>query len=406
MTKYLKIISKLFVVLLLVPLLNNCKSTNSVNSGIQIFNMEPLWESSGSFLLSEIAESIDYVKLEITDNPASILGPVYMTKIKALEDYFIVYRREAPVLLYSSKGEFLNTIGHIGKGPGEYTNVGSIMTSEDEKSIWIVELDANKMIHYSIEGEHIKDIAIDKNGCKGVIHDNQIYLLCLAIGYEFQDESKIDVLDLEGNVLNQVPLYVDRRWCHGRQSYIFQQLAFVDNHLHHFEPPYDTVFSLQEDGQWSPQYAFDSGRNRIPFKVFCEGNPNLFKPYSFINLVKETEDYYFIEGVHQQQGKNMIAHKSEGWVKNCDYTNDKLDQVWRFSGMENDIDGGLPFWPYYTYKNEFTFTLIDPLNMIEFTEAMTDIDDIDPAHRKKLNELLANLDEEDNPIVMRVNLKK
>ena len=78
------------------------------------------------------------------------------------------------------------------------------------------------------------------------------------------------------------------------------------------------------------------------------------------------------------------------------------------SGLINDLDGGLSFWPrYYTSESE----LIDFWQAYEMKEILTkeyfSAHEIkNPQAHQKLNEMLIKLDEEDNPVIVIGKLKE
>ena len=83
------------------------------------------------------------------------------------------------------------------------------------------------------------------------------------------------------------------------------------------------------------------------------------------------------------------------------------DPFSHMSGLINDLDGGMSFWPkYYTSENE----LIDIWQSYEMKELLTEeyfaTHEIkNPQAHQKLKELLKNLDEEDNPVIVIAKLK-
>ena len=95
-----------------------------------------------------------------------------------------------------------------------------------------------------------------------------------------------------------------------------------------------------------------------------------------------------------------------------DITNQKTrlldsDPVSRLTGLINDLDDGLSFWPRYcTSDNE----LIDIWQAHEMEGILTEeyfaAHEIKyPQAHQKLKELLKNLDEEDNPVIVIGKLK-
>lgn len=153
-------------------------------------------------------------------------------------------------------------------------------------------------------------------------------------------------------------------------------------------------------------WIIDCGSNRLPEEAYTEHRFNeIFQTYSLVSMLLESPDYFFIRGVHKQKTKLILAEKSNLRVRPCEFTNEKLERPWKYQGLINDIDGGVPFWPRTSVEDRYLATLIDPIDLIDFEPAMGDASAYEEKHRKKLDELMKNIDPEGNPVVMIVKLK-
>ena len=77
-----------------------------------------------SLLLSESAEKLEIVSLEMTDQ--SMLGEIRRIQVTD-HNIWIDHGREFYIYRFSRSGKFLNKIGSIGKGPGEYTTYSTFL---------------------------------------------------------------------------------------------------------------------------------------------------------------------------------------------------------------------------------------------------------------------------------------
>ena len=109
-----------------------------VKSTIPTYDLTNHWEAEELTLLSDIAESIEYIPLEMTKNPSSTLDGSIKISMAVSSDYFLLYSLDKNVTLYSSSGKFLREIGRKGKGPGEYLSIKGIKFSENEQSVWLL----------------------------------------------------------------------------------------------------------------------------------------------------------------------------------------------------------------------------------------------------------------------------
>ena len=113
----------MFLLLIGVFVLLGCSSNKKQEpiskSGIPVINLSEDVSTVPSLLLSEVAEKLEIVPLEMTDE--SVLSDI--TEMQVTDhNIWIDHGREFYIYRFSRSGKFLNKIGSIGQGPGEYTN--------------------------------------------------------------------------------------------------------------------------------------------------------------------------------------------------------------------------------------------------------------------------------------------
>ena len=76
-------------------------------------------------------------------------------------------------------------------------------------------------------------------------------------------------------------------------------------------------------------------------------------------------------------------------------------------GLINDIDGGLPIWPYYCSDDNELVGILKAEDMKELlTEKYFSTREVKDAEaQQRLKKLVKNLKEEDNPVIMFAKLK-
>ena len=115
-----------------------------------------------SLPLSEIAEEITAIELEFTDE--SPINPDNIQRILISENHIITVETvltsgsTPKILVFSKDGKFLNRIGSVGQGPGEYTWILNAALDEKNKRLFITTLFSNKIICYSLDGKFLKEI--------------------------------------------------------------------------------------------------------------------------------------------------------------------------------------------------------------------------------------------------------
>lgn len=103
--------------------------------------------------LDEIFADIEFVPLEFAE--AAPVATVYQSMVA---DGMIFLNTHGAVSVYSLDGKYVRTIGHKGRGPGEYANVNSFYVSGG----YVYILDWNrKLVKYSVDGDFVKEMRLD-----------------------------------------------------------------------------------------------------------------------------------------------------------------------------------------------------------------------------------------------------
>ena len=133
---------------------SNKKQEPISKSGVPVINLSEDVSTVPSLLLSEAAEKLEIVPLEMTDQ--SMLGEIRRIQVTEhdiwIHDFnkFYIYR-------FSRTGKFLNRIGSIGQAPGEYVNFSTFLVDEYKKEVYIIS-NNNGILVYNFKGEFKKKI--------------------------------------------------------------------------------------------------------------------------------------------------------------------------------------------------------------------------------------------------------
>ena len=108
----------------------------------------PIADKNDSLRLSSIIDEIELIKLETSrDCP---IGTI--TQVLYDENSFFCYDNSVrQILRFSLDGKFLNNIGHVGRGHGEYFNPDFISLNQSKKEIWIHD-NCTNFVKYNYEG--------------------------------------------------------------------------------------------------------------------------------------------------------------------------------------------------------------------------------------------------------------
>jgi hypothetical protein len=145
MKRYLLCITVLAFLLLSC---SNTKQGNLLEIPIDI-------DQNNSLALSEIAEEIKVIELELTDKSTLKMDDI-AGNLLIYDDFIVVlndYGRE--IILFDNHGKFIRQIGSRGQGPGEFTRVHSITADIQNEKIFVASF--KKIICYDLKGNLIND---------------------------------------------------------------------------------------------------------------------------------------------------------------------------------------------------------------------------------------------------------
>ena len=103
----------------LFVLFASCSNKESGSKNLPFLNIEEGLKNQKEMFLSDIADSIGYIKLETTPECLIGNGSAYIRNDKV----FVHTIKPARVLVFNTKGKYLYKLDKQGQGPGEYTNL-------------------------------------------------------------------------------------------------------------------------------------------------------------------------------------------------------------------------------------------------------------------------------------------
>jgi hypothetical protein len=143
----------IFTAIVLLALFTNCHREVKIEAehfvGIDI-------NKAGSMDISETAEIVGIVPLELTDN--SMIREI--SKIYVIDQYILVVDLwKSEIYLFNrSGGDFVRNIGRKGQGPGEYIMFNDVFYDEDSGLIYAHERIKRSMYVYDLTGELIREM--------------------------------------------------------------------------------------------------------------------------------------------------------------------------------------------------------------------------------------------------------
>ncbi|GHT59008.1 hypothetical protein AGMMS50239_04690 [Bacteroidia bacterium] len=108
---------------------------------------------NNSLPLSEIAEEITAIELELTDE--NVINPTYFQRIIISENEVFIADR-SKIFVFSKTGKFIRSIGSQGQGPREYTYIKNFALDKKNKRLLITSYN-RKIISYDLNGNFLKE---------------------------------------------------------------------------------------------------------------------------------------------------------------------------------------------------------------------------------------------------------
>lgn len=335
-------------------------------------------EQEQSIPISQICDKVIPLKLKNTDIPISEIAK----NITVDKDNLFLYDSGRKVILrFNLKGEFLNTIGHTGKGPGEYTYGSGFTIDAVKKHVFflttsgLLQFDYNGNFlsqHKNIKGERIQFIS---NKLYISYSDSKTNFKTAPPSIEFT--RKISILDSYCKSFNNVVVRHYKVKGQRPNLRVFKHsypIGQVNNKIFIYIPEnfgvitsiYDTLYTLNNDKELIPWLKLDFGK------------------------------------IHQQDGQTEVVVENICLTKRFVFCN----YQWEFK-----YKGKYIF--LYDQKNNIGFSSKEYNDDIYHT-GQADLFPIDTSNDlfyfvKNAYELVGKIDgitEEDNPVIFLVQLKK
>ena len=342
--------------------------------------------------LSQLVESLEIIPLENKDEAFSKIGVIYVT------DNFVGIQsnNQDAFKLFDKKGKFIGNIGAVGQGPGEYNSLYHCQIDEKNKRVYMTTYNADKILTYDFDGIYLEKENIPYPNrirkANAYIDKEKKQVVVLTLPFKGMDENVCWVQDFNGKIVKKVSaenfaltpdfsneVVLNRNTI----GYDFQLLKF-------FQEQQDTLYHYNiENNFLEPVFSFVA-----PIKT-----GELIYSYT------EIFSYYltFIKTIKMRATPDIDIGKTELIII------DKKTQESHYVRIVNDYLGGWEFDPFFLSfrirDGYFTYAL-EPIELKELLEESLKKEDLQPDVRKRITELNAKLNSNDNNVIMIGKLKQ
>ena len=433
---------KSILLLLIITLLgcsSNMKQEPISKSGIPVINLSEDVSTVPSLLLSEAAEKLEIVPLEMTDE--SVLSDI--TEMQVTDhNIWIDHGREFYIYRFSRTGKFLNRIGSIGQGPGEYVNYLTFLVDEDKKEVYIFSTN-NGVLVYDFEGGFKKQIS-DFQTMVGmfssiykqyILNDHKFFAIQNFGLYRSVDKDSLwSFVSLDDNFqkkrLFKNPVHV------GKEEQIIANRANMDRMVNYWMeyltsvdiyngqltlkyPDTGTIYCYDDaTNQLLPQYAIFTDEEKGDYEAthLWFKDRKAFDYFSIFSYYP-TKDFVYLIGSKGEEVYTYCYNKKDGSVRlqkrqsaiterDVPWFSFPLRQMKRDFVLDNDLGGG-DFTVDSRSSGKYWVDILEPGG----DENWIDIDQIksstviDESKKKELIRVLESATEDSNPILMIATLK-
>ena len=433
---------KCILLLLNIALLgcsSNKKQEPISKSGVPVINLSEDVSTVPSLLLSEAAEKLEIVPLEMTDE--SVLSDI--TEMQVTDhNIWIDHGREFYIYRFSRTGKFLNRIGSIGQGPGEYVNYLTFLVDEDKKEVYIFSTN-NGVLVYDFEGGFKKQIS-DFQTMVGmfssiykqyILNDHKFFAIQNFGLYRSVDKDSLwSFVSLDDNFqkkrLFKNPVHV------GKEEQIIANRANMDRMVNYWMeyltsvdiyngqltikyPDTDTIYCYDDaTNQLLPQYAIFTDEEKGDYEAthLWFKDRKAFDYFSIFSYYP-TKDFVYLIGSKGEEVYTYCYNKKDGSVRlqkrqsaiterDVPWFSFPLRQMKRDFVLDNDLGGG-DFTVDSRSSGKYWIDVLDSSD----NENWIDIDQIksstviDESKKKELIQVLENVTEDSNPILLIATLK-
>lgn len=389
---------------------------------------EGLKNSDNEFLLSDIADSIRFIKLET--NESILLGRIEKVEVDGDDLFISSYRgqKESYYFRFNSNGEFINKIGNIGRGPGEYLGSTFSLDRQAKRIIVFRYLNLDDFVAFSYTGEFLGKTEFSPTTYESVlfsiIHGGRMVTLQGFGGSAAQvpdDISTFRLYDSIGKITSRLPSrlkdYVENAgggqgnfttngggitpW--GSEAFLFSQFD-------------DTVYTTQDDSI-VPAFILEKG-------VYKPSIDEVFKPglrmgqenrlWDFGSYVIRVKDKVYLQ---QLLNDEFFLFEFNILDKSVRTTRSRLSQNFMMGipneelpGFIDDLSGSSRRLYYQLVTGEggriayWVYTADEFKKFFEKSDTNS-YSAIDPASAQSREQALLMTRVEDNPVVVLIYLK-
>ena len=339
-----------------------------------------------------LMDFVSFVKLETTgDNLVGAISQILFVNNKIIVVDFDVSKT---ITVYDESGKYLNNIGKLGQGPGEYAYLGHVFLTPDRSTVVVVDMGSGNLKYFGLDGNFIKSVKFPFwfSRCE-FINDN-IIAGHYSGGNMVQKNNvsykpQLVITDLKGNILSSgFQSFYSKNFA----STTFMPLLKFDNEVIYCPPFSDTIYHVSEKGlcplyhlniQRASPIIIDNNTTDNSWEEYKENNP------FFNGEIIELKDVTMIN----------ISERYKNWSRFIIYSK-KQDKIFGCTGTLSNPFFRIFSVPKARYKDDMIVVDERASNIIANRNIFYQL-----GEKNIVDKLFKDLTEDSNPVLFFYKIK-
>ena len=343
--------------------------------------------------LDSLMDFVSYVKLETTGD--NLVGSI--SQILFVKDKIIVVDSDVSktITVYSESGKYLNKIGKLGQGPGEYAYLGHVTLTPDKSMVVVVDMGSGYLKYFGLDGNFVKSKKTPFwfSSCEFITDE------IIAGNYDggntlygennSQYKPQLIITNLQGNVFHSgFKSYYNKKFT---MSTMMPLRKFEDKVF--YSPPFsDTIYHLTQKGI-HPEYHLNMNRTK-PLIINADMTNEYYHEYTennpmFNGEIIELKDATMIN----------ISERYKNWSRFIIYSK-KQDKIFSCTGTLSNPFFRIFSVPKARYKDDMIVVDERASNIIANRNIFYQL-----GEKNIVDKLFKDLTEDSNPVLFFYKIK-
>ena len=149
----MRILIKIVIVILSVLISVSCKDRNNEKDTFPIVEVD-LFNPIEEVPVSSFIDTLISVRLEL---PSPLFFGITSDILFSDTNIYVIDKKQKKIFRFNSQGNFLNTIGKLGNGPGEFSSCSSCFLNGD--TVFVSDIKTRRILSYMPEGDFVNVIS-------------------------------------------------------------------------------------------------------------------------------------------------------------------------------------------------------------------------------------------------------